>query len=164
VVAGRLDSVVEPPLLHSPPADLAPAHPTIASTDNFLVRGRTVWLVHPWALRPPPADLPDGYVTIGVYPSEYHRDWPWSEARWRWVDAAMAELTPHRWFLDSESLGAALVDASRVRTVADPHLPEWQADLDPAPALFPLVERPCASFSQWWSRATRGIEQAGGLL
>jgi deoxyribodipyrimidine photo-lyase len=170
VEAGRLDSVVEPPLLHSPPADLAPAHATIAtvatiaSTDNFLVRGRTVWLVHPWALRPPPADLPDGYVTIGVYPSEYHRDWPWSEARWRWVDAAMAELTPHRWFLDSESLGAALADASRVRTVADPHLPEWQADLEPAPALFPLVERPCASFSQWWSRATRGIEQAGGLL
>jgi len=76
----------------------------------------------------------------------------------------MAELTPHRWFMDTESLGALLDGASGVRSVADPHLPGWQVDLDPAPALFPVVERPCASFSQWWSRATRGINQAGALL
>ena len=165
VEGGQWGSVVEPPLFRSPPPDLnAGGAPDSNDVSNLLVRGRTVWLVHPWALRSPPADLPDGYVTIGVYPSEYHRDWPWSEERWRWVDAAMAELTPHRWFLDTESLRSALSGASRVRTVADPHLPGWQADLDPAPALFPRVERPCASFSQWWSRATRGFEQAESLL
>jgi deoxyribodipyrimidine photo-lyase len=36
--------------------------------------------------------------------------------------------------------------------------------LDAAPALFPPVERRCSSFSQWWTRATRGVQQAGELL
>jgi hypothetical protein len=26
------------------------------------------------------------------------------------------------------------------------------------------VPRPCGSFSQWWTRATRGLQQAGELL
>jgi hypothetical protein len=26
------------------------------------------------------------------------------------------------------------------------------------------VERHCSSFSQWWTRATRGLQQAGELL
>ena len=169
-MAGHEGSIVGPPLLHSPPPDLGVglgmdlALDTPDPASALSVRGRTVWIVHPWALRPPPSDLADGHIIIGVYPREYHRDWPWSEARWRWVDAAMAELTPHRWFMDTESLGALLDGASGVRSVADPHLPGWQVDLDPAPALFPVVERPCASFSQWWSRATRGINQAGALL
>ena len=169
-IAGHEGSVVEPTLLHSPPPDLGVrlgvdlGLDTPASASSLSVRGRTVWIVHPWALRPPPLDLADGHILIGIYPLEHHRDWPWSEARWRWVDAAMAELTPHRWFMDLESLGSALEGATQVRSVADPHLPGWQVDLDPAPALFPVVERPFASFSQWWSRATRGISQAGALL
>ncbi|MEY3271953.1 MAG: hypothetical protein RLZZ341_854, partial [Pseudomonadota bacterium] len=28
----------------------------------------------------------------------------------------------------------------------------------------PPVPRPCGSFSQWWTRATRGLQQAGELL
>jgi deoxyribodipyrimidine photo-lyase len=30
--------------------------------------------------------------------------------------------------------------------------------------LFPPVEQPCSSFSQWWTRATRGRRQAQELL
>jgi deoxyribodipyrimidine photo-lyase len=36
--------------------------------------------------------------------------------------------------------------------------------LDAAPTLFPQVERRCSSFSQWWTRATRGLQRAGELL
>jgi len=167
VAAGVLNSVVEPPRMHTPPEDIVSAGiPSSATTSiaNLSLRGRAVWIVHPWALRKPPADLPDGHIVIGVYTSEYHRDWPWSEARWRWVNSAMADLTSYRFFLDWASLSSAFEGATSVRTVADPHLPRWQVDLDPSPALFPVVDRTCTSFSQWWSRVTRGMDQAGDLL
>jgi hypothetical protein len=62
---------------------------------------------------------------------------------------------------------AALAGAASVRSVADPHLPAWLADiarLDDAPRLFAPVTRRCTSFSQWWTRATRGRRQAHELL
>ena len=76
-------------------------------------------------------------------------------------------VAPERWFLDAASLGAALAGAARVRSVDDPHLtPMLQrvAQLDAAPSLFPPVERRCESFSQWWTRATRGLKRAEELL
>jgi deoxyribodipyrimidine photo-lyase len=54
-----------------------------------------------------------------------------------------------------------------VRSVDDPHISQWLrqvAEPDTAPALFPLVDRRCTSFSQWWSRATRGLKNAEDLL
>jgi deoxyribodipyrimidine photo-lyase len=165
--AGPVDGVAtpEPPLLATPPADLglhAPDGPTAER-----LRGRQVWLVHPWALRPPPADVADGTVVIGLYLREHHRAWPWPAARWRWVDAAMAAVAPQRWYVDAAGLGAALAGAALVRSVDDPHLGrrlESVARLDAAPNLFPPVERHCASFSQWWTRATRRLERAEELL
>lgn len=155
----------EPPLHRTPPAHLGLHPPDAASAERL--RGREVWLVHPWALRAPPADLPEGTVVIGVYPREHHEAWPWPEARWRWVDAAMAAVAAQRWFVDSAGLARALSGAARVRSVDDPHVTRWLepvAQLDPAPTLFPPVERHCDSFSQWWTRTTRGLQQAGELL
>ena len=139
--------------------------PTEAAADAL--RGREVWLVHPWSLRPPPADLPAGTEVIGLYLREVHEAWPWSEARWRWVDAAMAAVTPRRWSVDAATLTKLLAGATRVRSVDDPHIARWLqplASLEPSPALFPRVERPCTSFSQWWTRATRSLRHASELL
>lgn len=155
----------EPLLCPCPPADLDVNPPDAHAVQQ--IRGRDVWLVHPWALRPPPADLKKETLIIGVYLHEHHAAWSWSEARWRWVDAAMADVTPQRWWLDVSSLRAALLGAASVRSVGDPHVNGWlkeMAQLDPAPALFPLVDRPCSSFSQWWTRATRGVRSAQELL
>jgi deoxyribodipyrimidine photo-lyase len=155
----------EPPLLTAPPADLGLHTPDAISAERL--RGREVWLVHPWALRAPPVDTPDNTVLIGIYLREHHATWPWPEARWRWVDAAMAAVAPERWFVDAASLATALAGAARVRSVAEPHLTRWLeqvAQLDAAPSLFPPVERRCESFSQWWTRATRGLKQAEELL
>jgi deoxyribodipyrimidine photo-lyase len=69
--------------------------------------------------------------------------------------------------VDAPGLAQALQGAAEVRSVDDPHLRPWWPEgvvLDPAPRLFPLVERPCSSFSQWWTRATRGLRQAQELL
>ena len=123
--------------------------------------------MHPWALRAPPADLPDGAAVIGLYLREQHEAWPWPEARWRWVDAAMAATTPERWTVDAAGLAAALAGAARVRSADDPHLTRWLqrvARLDAAPTLFPLVVQRFESFSQWWTHATRGLQRAEELL
>jgi deoxyribodipyrimidine photo-lyase len=159
-------SVTPEPLVHAtPPPDLPIQVPDTSILEQ--IQGREVWLVHPWALRAPPPDLLDDALLLGVYLREYHTLWPWSEARWRWVDTAMASVTAQRWFIDAPALARALCGAARVRSVADPHIERWLAplaQLDAAPALFPSVPRPCASFSQWWTRATRGLHHARELL
>jgi deoxyribodipyrimidine photo-lyase len=157
-------ALTEPALLSSPPAGLGLTAPGAVAQS---LQGREVWLTHPWALRSPPADLPPDTLVLGVYPQEHHAAWPWPQARWRWVDRAMAEVAPQRCFTDAPGLAAALAGAARVRSVDDAHLTRWLqplARLDPAPALFPKVERHCSSFSQWWTRATRGLTRAQELL
>jgi deoxyribodipyrimidine photo-lyase len=159
-----LPGVDEPALPPEPPADLRAQHsdlPTIAAA----VAGRSVWLLHPWALRPPPSDLPADALVLGVYLSEHHSTWPWPEARWRWVDAAMASVAPLRVATDAASLARALASAQRVHSVADPHIARWLAplaQLAPEPSPFPLVERHCSSFSQWWKRAVDGLQTGSG--
>lgn len=159
------DATQEPALHTAPPPGL-PLQVPDATTASQL-KGRHVWLVHPWALRAPPADGPEDALVIGVYLREHHAAWPWPEARWHWVDTAMAAVAPQRWWVDAAGLATALAGAALVRSVDDPHIRRWLkpvAQLDAAPALFPPVERPCTSFSQWWSRATRGLRRAEELL
>lgn len=150
------------PLLHGePPDDLG-----TSAADPLLVRGREVWLVHPWNLSALPA-LPADTMVLGVFVADFHRAWPWSERRWRFVVTRMAELTPHRWHGDATALGAALAGARRVRSVDEPHLAPWHArwaECVAAPALFPPVAGRCDSFSQWWSRVSRGRQSASDLL
>lgn len=163
--AGNPPGVPEPALLAVPPAGLGLDAPPAGTAADL--RGREVWLVHPWALRPPPDDLAADAVVIGIYPQDHLSRWPWPAARWRWVDAAMAAVAPRRWWADRAALQAALQGARRVRCSDDPHArPALQAvaELLPAPRLFAPVENPCSSFSQWWTRATRGLHQAEELL
>ena len=164
--ADGVAGLAEPALLTEPPANLGVLAPEVQAA-AAAVRGRTVWLVHPWALRAPPADLPADAVVIGVYPREHHHAWPWPAARWRWVDAAMREVCPQRWHIDAAALREALAGAAAVRCTDDPHLPRDMtgiAQREAPPRLFAPVSRHCTSFSQWWTRVTRGVTQAGELL
>jgi deoxyribodipyrimidine photo-lyase len=145
----------EPPLRAEPPSDLGLMAPDAAS-----VQGRDVWLVHPWCLGPLPV-LPADTLVLGVYASDFHRAWPWSEGRWRFVDARMAEITPLRWFGPAAAIGAALAGARRVRSIDEPHLEPWLtqwAECDSPTELFPQIDRRCDSFSQWWTRASRSLK------
>ena len=151
----------EPPLRSEPPADLQTSAP-----DPLLTRGRNVWLVHPWSLGAPP-ELPADTLVLGLLVSDFHRTWPWSERRWRFVGTRMAELTSQCWHGDAAAIGAALAGARRVRCLDEPHLAPWLARwaaCQAAPALFPPVARPCDAFSQWWTRASRGLSTAADLL
>lgn len=155
-------ALTEPALHTRPPAWLGARSPQAAD-----VAGREVWLVHPWQLGALPSDLPADTVVIGLWLADFHQAWPWSEARWRFVGTRLAELAGLHWWGDAEAMGRALAGARRVRGVADPHLQPWLsqwAQCLPAPRLFPVIERPCTSFSQWWTRATKGLNSAAELL
>jgi deoxyribodipyrimidine photo-lyase len=79
----------------------------------------------------------------------------------------MAELAAERWHGDAATIGAALKGARRVRSIEEPHLAPWLARwaaCETAPALFPPVDRRCDSFSQWWTRASRGLDSIADLL
>ena len=152
----------EPHLSRVPPDWLITMPPQAAQ-----VEGRDVWLVHPWNLGELPVDLAPDTVVIAVLLSDFHAAWPWSEARWRFVGTRMAALTGLCWHGDADAMASALQRARQVRTVNDPHLAQWLsqwAQCLPPALLFPVVERPCSSFSQWWNRASRGVKTAAELL
>ena len=159
---GRSSRLIEPLLCGEPPKELGLTEP-----DPAVVRDRDVWLVHPWCLGELPAGLPANTLVIGVFAADFHRAWPWSEHRWRFVDRRMAALATLRWHGDATSIGLALLGARKVRSIAEPHLEPWLtrwADCQATPGLFPAVSGPCDSFSQWWTRATRGLASASDLL
>ncbi|MCP5271697.1 MAG: deoxyribodipyrimidine photolyase [Burkholderiaceae bacterium] len=151
-----------PPMQADPPAWLGATAPEPA-----LVADREVWLVHPFHLADLPPELPADTVVLGVLVADWHRRWPWVPARWHFVGQRLQALASHCWHGDADTIGRALGAARRVRTVGNPHLDPWLhrwAEVTPPPMLFPPVGRPCSSFSQWWTRATRGLKQAGELL
>ncbi len=154
--------LLEPPLGARPLGELGSKGPDAAA-----VAGRAVWIVHPWSLGALPAALSADTRVIGVFVDEFHRAWPWNERRWRFVGSRMAELSAECWNGDAAAIGVALKSARSVRSIDEPHLAPWLArwaDCEPAPALFPAVDRRCDSFAQWWTRASRGLSSAGDLL
>ena len=157
-IAGR----TEPLLLTEAPEQLGASAPDAAT-----VEGREVWLVHPWSLGELPGDLPPDTLVIGLFLADFHRAWPWNARRWDFVGSRMSELADIRWYGDSASVGLALKGARRVRCLDEPHLAPWLsawAERLPVSMLFPQLERPCGSFSQWWSRASRGPRTIADLL
>ena len=146
------DAIIEPPRSTTPEARF------VNPPDPALVAGRSVWLVHPWALGEPPRDLPADCLRVGWWPQAFHNDWPWGSARWAFVGQRMGQITPFSWFADAEALSQALTNARSVYTQADPHVDPFLPHCvtrRPADELFEAVQRPCTSFSQWWTRTTR---------
>lgn len=127
---------------------------------------RDLWLVHPWSLAEPPTALPAGGLRVGLWLDEFHRDWPWSAARWRFVGARMEALTDLQCRGDAQAWRAALRAARRVHGWSDPHLGAALdgLGLDAAPRVFPDPASHCRSFSKFWTQATRGLRWASDLL
>ena len=155
-------ALIEPPLLAELPPGLGWTKPNAATAE-----GREVWLVHPWNLGELPSRLPSNTLVIGIFLTDFHSAWPWSEQRWRFVASRMSELTSLQWQGDVHAMAAALQGAHQVRSVAEPHLAPWLARLaacEAAPELFPPLVKRCDSFMQWWTRASRGFASASDLL
>ena len=156
------EATEEPPLLSAPPPDLGWTLPDAAA-----VAGRDVWLVHAWSLGELPKHLPADTLVLGVGVADFHKDWPWRDERWRFVQQRLNGLCALRWHADAQRLGQALKAARRVRTLAEPHLgpwlPTWAECIEP-PGLFPDVSRRCDAFMQWWKVVSHGVSSADDHL
>ena len=142
---GAHAAVDEPALASAPPADLR-----FAAPDAAAVKGQHVWLVHPWSL----ADAPEGTRPVAVLDAAFHRAWPWSERRWRFVGQRMAAMTPLRFIGERAALQAALSAANSVRGIHNLHLGDaFDAfDLVPMPRAFADPPARCRSFSAFWNQ------------
>ena len=157
------EGIDEPALISVPPATTPPGVTPPAPAD---LAGRDVWLVHPWALGEPLADLSANCLCLVWWPAQFHKTWPWSAARWSFVNQRMLALSSLGWHSQTDELAQALAGARSVQTVANPHLsallPRCVQQRLP-PRLFAPMDRPCASFSTWWNRSTRGVSELGDL-
>ena len=156
VPGGRSGGIDEPALLGAPP-------PAFTAPDAALVAGRTVHVVHPWSLG---SAAPAAALRVGVVSAEFHRAWPWSGARWRFVATRMTELCDLLWAGDAVTLKQALGAAASVEGRTDPHLPQHLNGLAlQAPErLFAWPRRRCASFTQFWRQVAAGVGPACELL
>lgn len=145
------EGVSEPAAHRAPPPQMCAVPARGAAVED-----RDVWLVHPWALCDPPHDLPADVLRLSVCTTEFHGQWPWSAARWAFVGARMGALSSLCWHDGTAAIAAALQRARSVRSCDDAHLAPGLravARMETARPLFANVERPCASFSQWWKLA-----------
>ncbi|RYF54264.1 MAG: deoxyribodipyrimidine photolyase, partial [Comamonadaceae bacterium] len=81
------------PRLTAEPPDAVGA----TAPDAAAVAGRDIWLVHPWNLGELPAALPADTLVIGIFVSDFHRAWRWSQRRWDFVGRRMAQLKVSLW-------------------------------------------------------------------
>jgi deoxyribodipyrimidine photo-lyase len=146
------EGVGEPQTHRMPTAEMH-----VVAASGAEVMGRDVWLVHPWALGDPPNDLPTDGLRVSICTREFHDRWAWSDARWAFVGARMGELSTLCWHDSVAAIRIALQGARSVRSVDDEHLDATLRSvvtMDAARPLFHKVEKPCATFSQWWKQTS----------
>jgi deoxyribodipyrimidine photo-lyase len=144
---GSHPGVTPPGLFAVPPAGLLP------QADLPLLAGRRVRLGHPWSLAAPG----DAGLRIGVLLAPFHRRFPWSATRWRFVLARMREACDAVLFGEPAELDAALADAQCVALeTRNPGYAEWLVRRVPSPDALPrFFDDPpqyCTSFSRFWER------------
>ena len=154
--------VEEPALLTAPPPGLfiAPDAQTVQS-----VQGRTLRCVHPWSLAATDSGSPANGLTLGIASTPFHARWPWSPARWHFVGTRMQAMCDVMWAGPPEALRAAWTGAAAVHGVQDRHGPGPASDAAPnprehwldSPRCFEWPAQRCRSFSQFWTRVSRGV-------
>ena len=108
-----------------------------------------------------------GALRIGVIHTPAHAMWPWSEQRWRFVLAAMADVTDAIWVGDIAQLQlpeGAQVSAQATLFPGYREALARKARLQPAPHLLPNPSMACRSFSKFYERARRDVAQFADLL
>lgn len=122
-----------------------------------LPRASHVRLVHPWML----SDLPFDGLRLGVIHLPFHRRFPWSARRWRFVMDRMAAVTDAVFVGDLSDLPAMLHQPAHIESIATHHpgyreqLSVLCTQLQEAPRHFPNPQRTCRSFSAFWEACTR---------
>ncbi len=135
------------PTLHGAPPD---------STAGAIPQAARIRLVHPWML----ADEAFDGLRLGVIHLPFHRRFPWSGLRWRFVMDRMSSVTDALFVGDLSELTSMLTEPAHLESTATLHpgyrelLPRLCAPLADAPRRFPNPARSCRSFSAFWQACT----------
>ncbi len=145
------------PALHGAPPD---------STTGAIPQAARIRLVHPWML----ADEAFDGLRLGVIHLPFHRRFPWSGLRWRFVMDRMSSVTDALFVGDLSELTSMLTEPAHLESTMTRNpgyrelLPQLCARLAEAPRRFPDPERTCRSFSAFWaccSDAGTTVRQGG---
>lgn len=149
------EPIGEPPLWAVPPEsmfnirDQQYAHAPLGGSEP------QEW-VHPWAL----AERSSATLRLGVLHAEFHRLFPWSEVRWRFVLTRMRAVCDAIVWIDPQAAQPPAL--SSMPGIMQTSLAPGYRDLEhregvqviPAPRLLPDPGRPCRSFSAFYKDAT----------
>ncbi len=125
----------------------------LAATPSALQGAAHVRLVHPWMLA---NEAFDG-LRLGVIHLPFHRAFPWSALRWRFVMDRMLDVTDALFIGELADLKTMLTATTTAESIATlyPGYREQLGDvcslLQQAPRQFPNPVRACRSFSAFWS-------------
>ena len=162
---GTHDSIDEPALLSSVYASnkrLAQLNKGFYAPLN--IANKKVELLHPWNLS---QRTDDQTYRLGVIHAPAHTTWLWSQQRWEFVLAAMADVTDDLWIGDLSQLDVKAAASVTAQATLFPgyrdELPKI-AHITPAPRLLPNPTMACRSFSKFYERARRDVSQFADLL
>jgi len=147
-----LSGASEPLLLAQPENPLGPVQ--IPATAR-------IKLIHPWMLD----DAPFDGLRLGIIHLPFHRQFPWSAARWAFVLQRMRAVTDQIFTGDVHALAHLLAGAISVESTVtlNPGYGTALADLcthlRDAPRQFPHPEKPCRSFSAFWANCKAPISE-----
>ncbi len=128
----------------------------------------TLELVHPFNLAPRAASATQADVLrIGIIHTPAHQSWPWSERRWRFVLGAMGHTTDAIWVGDVARLELPRGLKVRAQATLFPGYRDALYELATpfnAPRLLPNPTMACRSFTKFYDRARRDVDQFSSLL
>ena len=162
---GAHEKVAEPALLgHFYPSNWSSTHINHAQAAPENIANKHVELLHPWNLS---QRADDQTHRIGVIHLPAHAALPWSERRWQFVLNAMADVTDDIWIGDLALMNVKAAASVTAEAILFPGyrdaLPKL-ATMTPAPRLLPNPSMACRSFSKFYERARRDVDQFADLL
>ena len=162
---GAHEKVAEPALLgHFYPSNWPSTHINHAQAAPENIANKQIELLHPWNLS---QRADDQTHRIGVIHLPAHVALPWSERRWQFVLNAMGDVTDDTWIGDLALLNVKAAASVTAEAILFPGyrdaLPKL-ATMTPAPRLLPNPSMACRSFSKFYERARRDVDQFADLL
>lgn len=145
---------------------------------------KTIQLIHPWDLKACGDEVgtkqPDvGLLKVGVILEEFHKKFPWSNARWKFVMDCMAKHCDLIWVVEKAGVNsvknalkeiAALGVIIRMKECLNPAYAEalnsWPVERQAVGTILPNPSMFQQSFSRFYSKATSradSLEMALGL-
>jgi deoxyribodipyrimidine photo-lyase len=148
--ARSVTSPITEPLLYSASPESQPN-----ALNQRLPDKARITVMHPWSLH-----MAQEGTVVGIINTEFHSAYPWSSARWRFVDTAMRDRCAHIVYGTTNKLTQLFADkdVAAVQTL-NPHYRELieriAPSAEPAPRAFDNPKLLKRSFTSFWNHINK---------